>query len=254
MARTVEDAALMLEVIAGPDPADPHCSGAPIGRYREEMARDPAGVGVARLAGPFFEVDLDPAVARALDDVTRALEHGGMIVRPVMLGTVEAGHEAQLAVLRAEAYAFHRATFPGREAEYNPDVHTILESGGSISPAALDEARATLDRFQAEVADVLSDHQVLLAPAVPMGAARIADADPRGPHWPEIRRQLGRFTRIFNATGLPTVVLPAGLTREGLPVAVQLAAAPFAEGLLLATARRVEQAIGWSLPELPRTA
>ncbi len=252
MVRTVEDAALMLEVMAGADPADPHCSLTPAGRYLEEMRRDPRGLHVARLSGSFFEDDLDPAAVHALDAATRALQRAGLRIRAVMLRTIEAGHDAQLAILRAEAAVFHRATFPGREADYNPDVRAILEQGASISPAALDEARVALRELQAEIAAVLHDCPVLLAPAVPVGAARIADADPRGPHWPEIRRQLGRFTRLFNAVGLPTLVLPAGLTAERLPIALQLAAPPFEEGMLLSVAHRLEQAIGWSLPDLPR--
>lgn len=253
MVRAAGDAALLLEAIAGPDPDDPDCSGAPAGRYREEMARDPSGVRVARLAGAFFESDLDLAVARAMDDVTHALERAGMPVRPVHLRTVEAGHEAQLAVLRSEAATFHRAVFPGRLGEYNPDVRATMEQGASIPSGAVEEARDTVRRFQTEIAGVLSEYPVLLAPAVPVGAARIADADPYGPLWPEIRRQVGRFTRIFNAAALPTIALPAGLTAGGLPVAVQLAAAAFEEGRVLAVARRIEAAIGWDLPELPRS-
>lgn len=81
----------------------------------------------------------------------------------------------------------------------------------------------------------------------------MTDADPYGPLWPEIRRQVGRFTRLFNAALLPTIALPAGLTAGGLPVAVQLAAAAFEEGRVLAVARRIAAAIGWDLPELPRS-
>ncbi|MDR7419551.1 MAG: amidase [Armatimonadota bacterium] len=251
MTRTVEDAALLLEAIAGHDVADPDSDPAPVAPYRDEMRRDPAGMTVGRLSGAFFDADLDPAVVRGLDATARALESAGVRVRPVTLPSVDAAHDAQLVVLRYEAAALHRNQFPGREAEYNPDVRALLEQGASVTPAAVEEAWDVLARFRASVAEVLAETPVLLCPAVPVGAPRIADADPGGALWPEIRRLVGRFTRIFNATGLPAITLPVSVTADGLPVAVQMAARPFAEGWLLSVARLVEAAVGWSMPDLP---
>lgn len=252
MVRTVEDAALFLDAMAGRDPADPQSSDVPVGSYGREMARLPSGIRVGRLSGPYFESDLDPAVTRALDGATRALESGGMPVDPVNLHGVEAGQQAQLTLLFAEAAAFHRAAFPGREADYGPDVRALLRQGAAKTAVEIDDARAVVERVKAELADVLARYPVLLGPALPVGAPRVADVDPGADRWPEIRRVLGRFSRLFNLAGLPAVVLPAGLDADGLPVAVQLAAGPFAEGLLLGVARRLEHAIGWSLPDLPR--
>jgi aspartyl-tRNA(Asn)/glutamyl-tRNA(Gln) amidotransferase subunit A len=89
MVRTVEDAALLLEVLAGPDVADAGTIQAPPGRYRDEMARDPSGLRVGRLSGAFFESNLDPAVARGLEAVTLALERSGVRVVPVTLPSIE---------------------------------------------------------------------------------------------------------------------------------------------------------------------
>jgi len=252
MVRTVEDAALMLDVMAGHDAGDPRSSPAPVDRYTAALGSIPSGLRVGRLSGTYFEADLDPAVAAALDEATRACERAGLPVQPVTLRLIEAAQQAQVTVLIAEAAVYHRATYPGREAEYGPDVGTLLAQGAATPPAAVAEARAVLARLQAEVQTLQQDCPILLGPAVSIGAPRFTDVEPTGPRWPEVRRVLTRFSRLFNATGLPTIVLPAGLTAEGLPVAVQLAAPPFAEGLLLAVARRVEAALAWSLPPLPR--
>jgi len=251
MTRSVEDAALLLDVIAGPDPADPAATQAPVTRYTDEMTRLPSGISVGRLSGSFFEDDLDPAMARALDEATRALEAGRIPVRRVHLTHVAAGQQAQVTVLLSEAAAFHRATFPGRQAEYGPDVRRLLSDGDALSPVAVAEAGEVLDRLRAEVAGVLTETPVLLGSAVPIGAPRIADVDPSGEKWFHIRRLLGRFSRLYNTTGLPSVALPAALTADGLPVAVQLAAGPFLEGPLLAVAHRLEAAIGFAIPDLP---
>jgi aspartyl-tRNA(Asn)/glutamyl-tRNA(Gln) amidotransferase subunit A len=252
MTRTVEDAALMLEVMAGEDRLDPHASAAPVPSYRGQMRVDPAGLSVGRIRGAYFDEDLDPAVQRAVDDVSKALTACGIRVRDVEISSMDAVQRAQLAILGSEAAAFHRATFPGRESEYAADVRANLERGGAIDAAQIGEAREVMGRTTREIQALLQSTPVLLSPMIAIGAPAISDANPEGPRWPELRRVIGRFTRLFNLTGLPAISLPAGVTADGLPIAVQLAAGPFAEGLLLSVARRVESAVGWSLPDLPR--
>ncbi|HET8679770.1 MAG TPA: amidase, partial [bacterium] len=254
MARTVEDAAIFLEVMAGRDEADVSSSEAPVPRYSQEMTRLPAGVRIGRLTGPAFEDELDPAVSQALDEATHMMEGNGASVHPVMLKTFDAGHRAQVTLLLAEAAEFHRGAFPGHEGDYGPDVRRLLDLGAATPAAELEAARTAMAELQAEVAAVLTNYPVLLCPAMATGAPRIADVDPAGERWSEIRRVLGRFSRLYNATGVPAIVIPADVDADGLPVAVQLAAGPFQEGLLLAVARRLEQEVGWSLPELPRAA
>lgn len=249
MTRTVEDAALILGVIAGADPTDP--AAATVARYADEMTRMPSGITVGRLSGSFFEDGLDPAMAGALDSATRALEAAQIPVRRVHLAHVEAGQQAQVTVLLSEAAAFHRGMFPGREAEYGPDVRRLLADGAAASPEAVAQARGVLDHLRAEVAHVLNDTPILLGAAVPIGAPRIAEVDPSREQWFHIRRLLGRFSRLYNTTGLPSVAVPAGLTAGGLPVALQLAAGPFQEAQLLAVARCLEGASGFTIPDLP---
>lgn len=254
MTRTVEDVALFLQAMAGADPEDPQCSTKPLDDYAAMMRNGPPVLRLGRLSGRFFESDLDPAVHRALDSVTRAAEAEGFPVRSVRLSTVEEGQEAQVTILLAEAAAFHRDSYPGRRESYGHDVRTLLDRGASVTPVALEEARAVQQRVMTEMSDMLATVDLLFGPALPIGAPALADVDPEGVAWLEIRRQLGRFSRLYNLTGLPCIVLPVRVTGDGLPVAVQLASAPFTEGLLLATARRLESVIGWVPPELPRQA
>jgi aspartyl-tRNA(Asn)/glutamyl-tRNA(Gln) amidotransferase subunit A len=251
MTRTVEDAALILEVIAGADPADPDASRERVPVYTDEMTRVPAGLAVGRLSGPFFEDDLDPAMTRALDDATRALEGAGIAVRRVAVPHVELGQQAQVTVLLSEAAAFHRARFPDRETAYGPDVRRLLNDGAAMQPDAVAQAKSVLGQLRAEVGALLKSAPVLLGAAVPIGAPSIADVDPRGETWFQIRKLLGRFSRLYNTTGLPSIALPAALTAGGLPLALQLASGPFHEGLLLAVARRLETAVGFQTPDLP---
>jgi len=252
MTRTVEDAALFLEVMAGPDPSDPQCSGEPVSRYTEKMRSVPAGVRVGRLSGPYFEADLDPAVARGIDDAARVLTASSLEVQPLELPGADAWQHAQGTILMAEAAAFHHSSYPGREDQYGADVRTLLERGEATAEVDLQEARTVMTLARAEMTRLLIDYPVLLGPAMSIGAFRIADADPRSPQWSSNRRVLGRFMGMFSLVGLPAIALPVGLTSEGLPVAIELVSGPFTEGLLLGVARRLEQAFGWSAPELPQ--
>lgn len=252
MARTVEDAALLLEATAGFHPGDGSSSRQPVEAYRAAaLALQPA-LRVGRLVGPPFEADLDPAVESAVEEAARACERAGLRILPVGLRSAEAGGQAQVAMLLAEAAAFHRANYPGRERSYGRDVRALLDRGSRLSPEDLAAAEEVAAGVRAELAGILRDCDVLLGPALPQGAPLISEVDPDGDKWPEVRSRLGRFSRVYNLAGLPAVVIPAGTTACGLPVAVQLAGREFSEGSLLAVARLIEEAIGWTIPSLPK--
>ncbi len=244
MTRCVTDAALFLGVMAGVDPADPTSRDEPVEAYVEQVARARPGLRVGRLAGAFFESDLDPAVARAVDDAARACVEAGFTVRSVSLRAPEEAGWAQLTLLLAEAAAFHRDTYPGMRERYGRDVRVLLDQGEEVTAAMRSQARGVQSRVAAEISDAFGEVDLLLGPALPGGAPTLEAADPQGAAWPQVRQMMGRFSRLYNLAGLPAIVLPAGLTNEGLPVAVQLAASQFREGTLLGCARVIEQALG----------
>ncbi|MBM3470383.1 MAG: amidase [Armatimonadetes bacterium] len=245
IARCVTDAALFLGVMAGVDPADPASRDVPVDAYLEQAERARPGLRVGRLSGPFFESDLDPAAAQAVEDAARACVEAGFTVRPVFLRTPEEANLAQVTLLLAEAAAFHRDAYPGMRERYGRDVRALLDQGETVTAEMLSEARKVQSRVMAEISGVFGEVDLLLGPALPAGAPRLEDADPQGAAWSQVRQMLGRFSRLHNLAGLPAIVLPAGLTSEGLPVAVQLAAGQFREGTLLGCARVIEQALGW---------
>ncbi|MDR7469767.1 MAG: amidase [Armatimonadota bacterium] len=250
MARSVADAALLLGVLAGPDPQDPLTGGSAPCASRVPPA--PPSFRIGRLRGPLFDEELDVEVGTALERACTLLVRAGGRVEEVGLEEALAGQAAQTTILFAEASAYHRRAYPGRLAEYGPDVRELLAAGATIPATAYVDAQRVQGMVIRQIRHLLTDFDALICAAVPVQAPRIEDVDPtRGEGWRRARAPLSRLTRLFNLTGLPAVVVPVEQSRSGLPLGVQLAAAPGEEERLLAIAAVLEAATGWSLPILP---
>ena len=249
MTRTVADAALLFGVLAGPDPRDPLTGRYPA--FTGTVQIPPPGFRVGRLRGPLFDDGLDDEVGAALERACGLLARAGGRIEPVAVEAAMAGQAAQTAILFAEASAYHRRAYPGRLGEYGLDVRELLAAGATIPATAYVDAQRVQGVVIAQTRRLLEDVDVLVCAAVPGQAPRIDEVDPaRGEGWRRARAPLSRLTRFFNLTGLPTVAVPVGRTRSGLPVGVQLAAAPGAEARLLGIATALEAAAGWELPPL----
>ncbi len=249
MTRTVADAALLLEVLAGPDPDDP------LTNRRGGFAAGGGARGafrVGRLGGAFFDEKTDPEVGAALERAAELLSRQGGRVGAARLDAVEAGQAAQTTILFAEAAAYHQRAYPGRWPEYGPDLRELLGAGATIPATVYVEAQRVQAVVIAQVRRLLEEADVLLCPAVPVPAPRIDQVDPAQTEgWRQVRAPLSRFTRLFNLTGLPAISVPVGRTRAGLPIGAQLAAAPGQEARLLSIAAVLEAAVGWETAPLP---
>ncbi len=250
MTRTVADTALLLEVLAGPDAHDPLTARA--GAFDHRSVKPPEAFRVGRLSGSFFDEMTDGDVGAALDRAAAHLEQRGGSIGEVRLASVEAAQAAQTTILFAEAAAYHQRAYPGRLAEYGPDLRELLAEGATLPATAYVEAQRVQAVVIKEVRALLEEVDVLLCPTVPVPAPRIGDVDPaQTDGWRQARAPLSRFTRLFNLTGLPAISIPAGRSRAGLPIGVQLAAAPGQEARLLSVAAALEAAVGWEPVPLP---
>ncbi len=249
MTRTVGDAALLLSVLAGPDPHDPLTARHP--PFSATPPRPRSTFSVGRLRGALFEDGLDDAVGAELEGACALLSRAGGRIVPVSIEAAAAGQVAQTTILFAEASAYHQRAYPGRLAEYGRDVRELLAAGATLPATAYVEAQRVQGVVIAQTRRVFDEVDALICATVPVPAPRIADVDPnRSEGWRSARAPLSRLTRFFNLTGLPTISLPVGHTRDGLPIGVQLAAAPGQESRLLDIAVALEAAVGWELPPL----
>jgi len=230
LARTVRDAALVMDVIAGPDPDDPDSLPVPGGGFAAALASPPAKfrIGVPRKL--FFD-RLDSEVEAAFARAMAVFERLGAHVRDVELPAIP-----PLPVLRAEAFAWHEPMLPQHAGQYHPHTLREVREGSGISMGDYARALRELKRLRLEVCGVFPGVDVLATPTAP------GPAFPLGLAKPDLVYL--RNTIPFNIFGIPAISVPCGFTRAGLPIGLQLAGAPLADARLLAVAHAFEQAAG----------
>src|SRR3954452_44119 len=238
LARTVADAALFLDAVAGDVPEGGFAAAAARapGRLRVALSTNMPPGTVARLGA-----EQRAAVAETAA-LVRSLGHE-VVERDVDYGAASAVHVLgrYLRGIHDEGAAF---AHPER---LEPRTRAMIRRGGLVPRAALARARAAEARLAARIGAVFATADVLLVPG------------PSGPPF-RIGRLAGRgasatlnaaaakvpYYGIFNATGHPACSVPAGFDRDGLPLAVQLAGRPHDEATLLSLAAQIEQARPWA--------
>lgn len=240
IARSVHDAALILQAIAGYDAMDPASAELPAQDVTAALGALPPRLRVGVPRTYFFE-ELDPEIAAAVEAAVQVFSGLRAELRSLEL---EAPHDPTLLV--AEAYAFHEPLVTGSPALYQPATLARIQSGAGTSAAVALRARRDLDARRHLIRRVFEGVDLLLTPTVPIPPPRIAalQAHPEALRPTELR--LLRNTRPFNVWGIPAISLPCGFTGDGLPIGLQLAAAPWREDLLLQAAHAYEQATEWS--------
>jgi aspartyl-tRNA(Asn)/glutamyl-tRNA(Gln) amidotransferase subunit A len=255
IARTVEDVAVILAAIAGPDPAgldpaawDRHDRGSqdvPAADYAGALRQGPGSlrIGVPR---SFFYEDLDPEVAAATDNALQVLAAMAREVREIELAI-----PTDRSLQSAEAYAYH-AEFVARTPElYEPETLRRIESGRNLNARDVLELRNQLQNIRREIVGVFENVDVLVTPTTPIVAPTIASLleDPDQLRAREL--VLLRNTRPFNIWGLPAISLPCGFTASGLPMGLQISGPPWQETRVLQLGYAYEQATDWHRRQPP---
>jgi Asp-tRNA(Asn)/Glu-tRNA(Gln) amidotransferase A subunit family amidase len=204
-------------------------------------------VGVPRA---FFFDDLHPEIAAAVEKAIQIFAALPAEIRDIKL---EVPTDRTLA--SAEAYAYHKAFVESSPELYQPGTLARIQSGAGISAHDALRASRDLQASRHAIQEIFDEVDVLLTPTVPIPPPLIADLKA---HPDSLRPQeliMLRNTRPFNVWGIPTISVPCGFTKDGLPIGLQLAAAPWRGIVLLQAAQVYEQATEWheKRPELLRT-
>jgi aspartyl-tRNA(Asn)/glutamyl-tRNA(Gln) amidotransferase subunit A len=275
-AHNLADIALLLGVIAGPDPKDSTSVDEPIPDYATTLDTPPESlrVGVVR---EFFGEGLDSEVASAVQEAIRVYEKAGATIKEVSLPHSKYGIPAYYIVASAECSSNlsrydgttygHRASdfspkYPGEE-DLAPLVRMMMASRAegfgaevkrrimlgtfALSAGYADQyynkALQVRRKIRGDFDAAFQEVDVLLGPTSPTPAFTIGErtADPLSMYLSDI------YTITANLAGIPGISIPCGFTKANLPIGLQLLAAPFAEDTLLRTAGIFERATDWNL-------
>ncbi len=233
LAQSAEDCALLLGLMAGPDPWDPTAVSGPLPDYAA-AAREPLrGVRIG-VPTAFYVDDLDPEVADILDETVAVLKREGALIFQVELPDQRQLTAACQLVLAVEAAAFHKRWLIERPQDYGPQVLMRLQNGLAIPGVSYLEAMRWRGPALAAHLAAISDVDAVIAPVAPVAAPTIAESDVgNSPDAEAVIQRLTRFTRPINYLGLPSLAIPSGFTKSGLPVAMQLIGRSFDEAMLL---------------------
>jgi aspartyl-tRNA(Asn)/glutamyl-tRNA(Gln) amidotransferase subunit A len=233
LARTSEDCALLLGLMAGVDPLDPTAAGESVPDYMTATRGSIKGLKIG-VPTAFYVDDLDPEVARVLDETMASLKKEGAEIVSVELPEQRQLTAACQLVLATEAAAFHKRWLIERPGDYGPQVLMRLQNGLSISGVSYLEAMRWRGPALAAYLAAVAGTDAVLAPAAPIPAPTIAESDVgNSPDAEAVIQRLTRFTRPVNYLGLPSLSIPSGFTRGGLPVGMQLIGRSFDEAMLL---------------------
>jgi aspartyl-tRNA(Asn)/glutamyl-tRNA(Gln) amidotransferase subunit A len=233
LARTALDCALLLGLMAGADADDPTAVAGALPDYVAATRKSIKGLKIG-VPTAFYVDDLDPEVARVLDETMAVLKREGADIVQVELPDQRQLTAACQLVLAVEAAAFHKRWMIERPQDYGPQVLMRLQNGLAIPGVSYLEAMRwrgpALAAYLAAVAGV----DAVIAPVAPVAAPTIAESDVgNSPDAEAVIQRLTRFTRPINYLGLPALAIPSGFTKSGLPVGMQLIGRSFDEAMLL---------------------
>lgn len=239
LCRTAADAALLLEAIAGYDPLEPGSVDYPVERYSTAMGTKTGGLKIGVVRRPFFD-QIDPQIEAAVDTAL-------MVIAKLTAGVSEAQLPTYqtLPIVAAEAYAFHLPYFTKTPELYQPSTRQRIAGGASVTAAAYIDARRELDRLRRSVGGVFSNVDLLVTPTAPIPQMTIEEGvTPDLPPPGGVASSL-RNTQPFDIFGLPTVSVPCGFTRDGMPIGLQITGPRFGESRVLALAHAYQQVTDW---------
>jgi aspartyl-tRNA(Asn)/glutamyl-tRNA(Gln) amidotransferase subunit A len=245
LTRTVRDAALLLDVMAGSAGGPGALSAALDGADSLEGIR----IGLPR---PFFWERLDPQVAALVGEAVESLRDlGGMIV-DCEVPYASYGGAVAAVVMSAEATAVHADRLRAHAGAYGEDVRARLDRGLFLSAADYVLGLRARRFLQREFSRAFEAADVLVMATTQVAASPIEE-DPETAPGASLAMsvQLTRFTNPFNATGLPALSVPCGFTREGLPVGLQIVGRRGDERMVLRIGETYERAAGWNTRRPP---
>ena len=241
LTRSVRDAAVTLQAIAGFDPRDDTSSREPVPGYLPGPRCSIEGVRIGLPQNFYFE-RLDPDVNIAVRRMAASAESLGACILPVRVPDIEALNAVGRVILLAEASALMEKYIGNRD-QFGSDVLALFDQGRLVPATDYINAQRLRRMMQREFAQLWSQVDCLFTPTTPMAAPRIGDKTVHlGELVEDVRLAATRLVRGINVLGLPALSIPCGRDSLGLPVGLQIIGRPFDEALILRVAAGLEDA------------
>jgi aspartyl-tRNA(Asn)/glutamyl-tRNA(Gln) amidotransferase subunit A len=233
--RTVEDAAAMLQILAGYDPKDAITATQPVPDYRAALHGSLANLRVGVPRDYFFE-QLHPDVAAAME---RAIQHLGSSVREVRdvkLPRMEAAHDGTYDV---ELYHYQKPYFDAHPELYHPWSQRQMNELKKVQTVCYVETLKRVRECRRDIRHTFEQLDVLLVPTMREPAPLIGETVNETHHRPPSN------TSPFNHFGTPAMTIPCGFSKDGLPIGLQIVGPPFGEPVVLSVAYAYQQTTDW---------
>lgn len=244
MTRTVTDAALLLQAIAGHDPADAASASVPVPDYTVDLERGARGLRLGVPRGYFYD-GAQPAVLSSIDAALDVYRSAGASIIEVAIPDLDLAGPAFAPLISVEAAACHLRNLRQRPEAYGDDVRLRLEQGALYPAVQYVQAQQARQRVVAGFEAAMRDVDVLVTPAVPVTAPAIHTTVVATPN------PLTRCTFPLDVCGFPAMSIPCGFDHAGLPVGLQLIGRPWDEATVLRAGRAYERETDWTFRRPP---
>jgi aspartyl-tRNA(Asn)/glutamyl-tRNA(Gln) amidotransferase subunit A len=240
LARSVKDAALLLQVLAGYDEEDPASIDVPVEDYLKDIEAGVKDWRIALAVGRFINAG-DEEVRAAVRAAAQQFESLGARVEEVEVGWLYEAAAANGQLVQADGAAYHRERLEKNPELFGADVRQRLEAGRDLPSSAYALARRKQTEVRRRSEQFFQQYDILLLPSTPIPALPIDDIENSASQAPA----LTRFTAPFNLTGIPALSVPCGFTQTGLPIGLQIVSGPWQEAKALRAGYAFEQATDW---------
>ena len=249
LARTVTDAALMLQGCAGYDPLDPASAKVPVPDFTAKLGQDVTGLRIGLLRS-LYEDNCDPKLLGPYNAAVQKFADLGAQVVDLPSISLTQMQAIEWPGLFADCATIHVNNVRHAGDKYNPHAKLFVAYGLLVSGAQyLMGAQARAQVRDDLIGALETEVDVLMLPTSGFQINTIQDSSP-GPSI--VARSFSVYTPIFNFTGLPALQVPCGFDTDGLPVGFQIAGLPFDEATICQVGHAYEQATDWHTrhPEL----
>ena len=247
ISRSVEDAAITLQAIAGHDPKDPYTWNVPVPDYRAALTGEIRGLKVGVIEENMDAPNLDPEFRSAVATAVGVLGELGATSEPVSIPLIPHAGALSMAIIGVEWSNLHRPTFQPHLEELDHNNKIRFLTGSTLPAQAYYKAQKLRTLLREQVLSALEEFDVLVLPAG-ISTAPLVESVPGIQSKEHAANGLaGRisFTGPFNLSSVPALSVPCGFSQAGLPMGMQIVGRPFAEDMVLRVAHAYEQNTDW---------